>query len=364
MLPLLFMGHVKFTLKSWVRPRVSLGVPAGMRVPINDLRQALHPPLAVPGGKHTMPPPGRRRGKLIVVAHVSSNEHVEMYLYDPDGSGICHNVGVVALPAGTLKTNGGGWFTASSKEHARSIFQNKAAGRDFIAMSTDHQLDEAMAQWNDIEDSPAGYGHGPVREVIYVEDVEIYSNGNTVEFVSWWLNPHQPTYVHVVFPQTADRSPVGVSGFKKLSEPDFDDRLHLTYDHDDVARTRRNVGEGGRASLKIDGAAVHFRSDRHGTRYFSPRHSKETGRRIEYSFKMGEMQDIQSDVPIEGMGELVFMDTRTGEELSSTEIGGVLNAHQLPPEHLEPRLYVYRVDKVGRNNTLHEPYWEEAHERG
>ena len=305
-----------------------------------------------------MPPPGRRRGQLIVVAHVSSNEHVEMYLYDPEGSGICHNVGVVALPAGSLKTNNDGWFTQSSKELARSIFRNKAAGRDFIAISTDHQLDEAMSQWNDPQDGPEGYGAGPIREVIHVEDVEIVSNGSTVEFVSWWLNPNQPTYVHVVFPQTEARRPVGVIGFKVLDEPGFDDRLHLTYDHDDVDKLRRNVGPDGRASIKVDGAATHFRVDKNGARYFSPRHSKETGRRIEYSFKLGEMQDVKSDVPIQGMGELVFVDTRTGKEIPAHEIGGVLNANQLPAEHLEPRLYIYRVDRVGRKSTLDEPYWE------
>jgi hypothetical protein len=287
-----------------------------------------------------------------------------MYLYDPEGSGICHNIGVVALPAGSLKTNNNGWFTQSTKDMARGIFRNKAAGRDFIGLSTDHQLNEAMAQWNRLEDGPSGYGAGPARQVIHVEDVEILSDGHTVQFVSWWLNPNQPTYVHVVFPQGRGRpSPVGVIGFRQLSEPQFDDRLHMVSDSQDVERFRRNVGLNGHASLKVDGASCHFVSDRHGTRYFSPRHSEETGRRIEYSFKLGELQDITSEQPITGMGELVFVDKATGRELSSTEIGGVLNAHQLPPARLEPRLYIYRIDKVGRSSVINEPYWEQNRPR-
>lgn len=306
-----------------------------------------------------MPPPGRRRGQLIVVAHIASNEHVEMYVHDPDGSGICHNVGVVAVPEGTLKRNNNGWFTATTKEEARSIFRNKAAGRDFIAFSTDHRLDEAMCSWNTPEDGPSGYGAGPIREVIHVEDIEIYSNGSTVEFTSWWLNPHQRVFLHVVFPSSSNRKgTVGVIGYKQLPEPQFEDRLHLTYDRDDVLKLQRNIGSDGRASIKIDGAATHFRVDKHGARYFSPRTSKQTGKRIEYSAKLGSLQDVASDEPIQGMGELVFVDTTTGELLKAHEVGGVLNANRLPDDHLEPRLYVYRIDQVGRRRVIDEPYWE------
>lgn len=346
-------------VKARVKPYIRMGKPRAVQASVSRMQ----PQLAVPGGRHTMPPPGRRRGQLIVVAHISSNEHVEMYIHDPYGSGICHNIGVVALPAGTLRTNGNGWFTLATRETARSIFRNKAAGRDFIGLSTDHTYLEAVSQWNRPEDGPAGYGAGPIRQVIYVEDVEIYSNGSTVEFVSWWLNPDQPTYTHVVFPASSAREhPVGVIGFKQLDEPVFEDRLHMISDKRDVDKFRRNVGTG-RASLKMDGASVHLMSDRNGTRYFSPRQSKESHRRIEYSFKMGQLQDITSDMPIKGMGELVFVDTRTGRQLSSAEIGGLLNADALPPEYLQPKIYIYRIDQVGRTSTIDEPYWEQNRQR-
>lgn len=354
-LPSVLRMVVKGRVKRLARPRL----PKGMTAVATATRAKLHPPLAVAGGRHTMPPPGRRRGQLIVVAHIASNEHVEMYVYDPDGSGTCHNVGVVTVPEGTLKRNTNGWFTAATKEEARSIFRNKAAGRDFIAFSTDHRLDEAMCSWNTQEDGPSGYGAGPIREVIHVENVEIYSNGSTVEFTSWWLNPYQRVFLHVVFSSSSDRKgTVGVIGYKQLPEPQFEDRLHLTYDRDDVLKLQRNIGPDGRASIKIDGAATHFRIDKHGARYFSPRTSKQTGKRIEYSAKLGNLQDVASDEPIQGMGELVFVDLTTGEFLKAHEVGGVLNANRLPDDHLEPRLYVYRIDQVGRRRVIDEPYWE------
>ena len=320
-------------------------------------------PLAVPGGKHTLPPAGRRRGQLIVVYHDAdrAGPHAEMYLYDPQGSGIAHNIGVIKL-AKPAKLNNAGWVTNDERERIRKLIVAKGTGRDWIAFSTDHQADEAVSQWNQRELGPEGYGAGSLRQVIHVEDVEIHSDGSTVEFVSWWLDGTRPCYVHVVFPRTNSRdSAVGVIGFRKLSEPKLEDRLHLTFDGKDAAKFRRNL-PGGRASLKIDGASAHFVSGPEGTRYFSPRESKETGRRIEYSFKLGQLQDVKSEEPIVGMGELVFVDEH-GRELSSTEISGILNSDALPPANITPRLYVYRVDRVGRKDVLSEPYWEQNRPR-
>jgi hypothetical protein len=62
------------------------------------------------------------------------------------------------------------------------------------------------------------------------------------------------------------------------------------------------------------------------------------------------------------MAEVVFVNP-AGEELSQSEIGGILNAHALPPEDTEPRLWVYRVDRQGRKATLDEPYWEQNRPR-
>jgi len=304
--------------------------------------------------KATLPPPGRRRGTLVVVAHDAdkAGQHTEIYLHDSK-SGIAHNVGVAKLPLGMMRTNGDGWLTQASKQEIQLHWRAKAAGRDWLAVSNDHSPSDARASWSKHSDGPrAGErGAGSLRQVIHEEPVEILSDSATVQFMSWWINPHSPIYFHLVFKDTR----VGVIGTRKISEPEFDDRLHLTYDGDDVDRFLRNLHEG-RASKKIDGASVHFRASRQGTRYFSPRLSKETGRRIEYSFKLGEMQDITSEETVQGMGELVFV--RDGRELPFNEVGGLLNANRLPPEDVHPRIYVYRIDKVGRKSLMDEPYWE------
>lgn len=330
-----------------------IGRIAAARIELRVLR-----PLAVAGGTWSAPAPGRRRGKLIIVVHRAdkAGDHVEMYIEDSN-TGICHNVGVARLERAP-KLNHKGWLTESSQEDAIQLLRNKGEGRDWIAFSTDHQPWEARASWNRHEDGPAGYGAGQLRQVIREEPIEFTSDGSTIEFQSWELNSWDRTYVHVVFPPDDKRSsPVGVIGFKHLPEPEFEDRLHLTFDGQDPARFRRNL-PGGRCSIKKDGASTHFVSDKHGTRFFSPRKSVENGRRIEYSSKLGDLQDVKSSEKIVGMGELTFVDTRTGHELGESEIGGVLNSDALPPDYLEPRVYVYRVDQVGRKNVISEPYWE------
>jgi hypothetical protein len=321
------------------------------------------PPLAVPAGRHSLPPPGRRRGKFVVVYHnaYQAGPHTEAYVEDPE-TGIAHNVGVIRdLDPDHVKLNNDGWLTRDSKEYLKDVWRAKAHSRAWIAFSTDHRLHEARDQWNRPEDGPAPgeYGAGPLRQVIFEEDVEIYVENDTVHWVSWQLNPRQQMYVHKVFSETN----VGVVGFKAQPEVQFEDRLHLTSDGQDQERFLRNVGEG-HASEKIDGASCHFVSDKHGTRFFSPRHyDKGAGPRIEYSFKLGSLQDITSEQPTKGMAEIVLVDTDTGRMLSSTEIGGELNAHRLPPPNIQPRLYVYRIDNVGRNNTLHEPAWPDNRAR-
>ena len=315
-------------------------------------------PLAVAGGAWSATAPGRRRGKLIIVVHRAdkAGDHVEMYVED-SRTGICHNVGVAKLEK-TPKLNNQGWLTEASQEEAIQLIRRKGEGRDWIAFSTDHQPWEARASWNRREDGPAGYGAGQLRQVIREEPIEFTSDGSTIEFQSWELNSWDRTYVHVVFPPDGKRSsPVGVIGFRRQPEPEFNDRLHLTFDGQDPDRFRRNL-PGGRASLKIDGASTHFVVDKDGARFFSPRRSKENGRRIEYSPKLGQLQDLRSEEKIVGMGELVFVDKRTGKQLGPNQIGGLLNSDELPPEHLEARVYVYRIDKVGRKDVVNEPYWE------
>lgn len=316
-------------------------------------------PLAKPGGEHTFPTGRRRfRAKFIVVYHNAdrAGPHTEGYVEDPE-TGVAHNVGVIKdFDNSEVTFNNEGWVTQDSKEYLKDVWRAKAHSRAWIPFSTDHLGSEARETWLVRADGPdmGVYGAGSTRQVLWEEDVEVYVTDGTVHWTSWELNPRQPLYVHKVFEETN----VGVIGFKQLPEPQFEDRLHLTTDGDDEAKFLRNVGADGHASEKIDGASTHFISDKNGTRFFSPRHyDKGAGPRIEYSAKLGGLQDVTSEETTKGMAEIVFVDSRTGRTLSAAETGGELNSHRLPSSHLIPKVSVYRVDQVGRNNTLHEPAW-------
>ena len=168
---------VKGPTRRWLAARLQLQlrVPSAALPKLVAAMKTTHAPrMAVPGGRHSLPPPGRRRARLVVVVHLAykAGPHAEMYIVDPK-TGIAHNVGVVRLDQDDVHLNSDGWLTVSSKERVRDVFRRKATGRDWMAFSTDHRPDEARAEWNHPDDGPAvgEYGAGPLRQVIWEEDV-------------------------------------------------------------------------------------------------------------------------------------------------------------------------------------------------
>ena len=193
-LPLALRGWAKDTAKTAAGRRASVfrpGIPMTLSAMATAVSCRTQPPLAVRGGKASMPPPGRFRGKRILVYHEASNDHVEMYVYD-ERTGVAHNVGVHVLTAEEaegIRMNNNSWLTADSKEICKEVFNSKANNREFVGITTDHRLHEARSTWNRREDGPSGYGAGTHREVVSEIDIEAYSNGSTIEWVDWELNP-------------------------------------------------------------------------------------------------------------------------------------------------------------------------------
>jgi hypothetical protein len=128
---------------------------------------------------------------------------------------------------------------------------------------------------------------------------------------------------------------------------------------------------------KYDGASCYFHSDTgQGFKFFSPRFSKETGHRIEYTYKLPEMAEVGHPAKPVGMGELLFWkrtpagyllreftDWRGPEGLcwnymEASEIGGVLNSHHVRASDIWPELRVYRIDKMSGTNTYDLPFWD------
>ena len=301
------------------------------------------------------------------------NCHLDLYLADGKTA---WSIGVKRLSA-LLKTSGGGSLTKDSKDEALAILRREMHRRGWLAQSTTHSLPQARAEWFATADGPRGYGGGPIRQVVSDIEVWIDSDGQHASWLDWRLNPHAPAYVFKIMTKGPARSKNILSlGFKKPQTPELADRLHLAMVHDAGSFLTR-IGADGHITQKIDGAACHFEVGPHGLRAWSPRVSVRSGQRIEYTAKLGRLSavELHATPPVRGMAELVFVKPGgwargayralgclgianrlgLGAETVVNETAGLLNANALPPSGYEPRLYIYRIDSVGRRKSvLHE----------
>lgn len=112
-----------------------------------------------------------------------------------------------------------------------------------------------------------------------------------------------------------------------------------------------------------------------GIKFFSPRISKETEHRIEYTYKVPELAELKSNKNPIGMGELLFWKrTKIGKllqyfspfgfksisrkYLSPAEIGGILNSDKIRPRYIYPDLKVYRIDTINNIDVSKTTFWE------
>lgn len=313
---------------------------------------------------------GHKKVERIIVFHdaYKAGPHIEWYLVV---NGQAHNMGVKRLNAERLERigydkrgfyNNNGDLSQKARRSLLEVVQEEFDGEglgSFVGQSTDHMPDEARESWRVGErlTDQSSYGAGKARIVLADDKVEVWKLGETIEGRDPLISNNKDFYIHK-FKETENGNVVLKIGLKSHGDPDFPDRLHLkpyigeeTYD-----KFVRDVGNDGIVTLKEDGASFYFQITKHGFRAWSPRRSVETNERIQYTHKLGGVRHLTSDKPIEGMGEITFVDKRTGKILHSHEIGGLLNRKTPLDDHYEPRLVIYRIDQVGRKSVIDEPY--------
>jgi len=306
-----------------------------------------------PTSDATQPPQwlGHRRVQRIVVIHAAdkAGPHIDYHLVDESLGLYSSFVVRIKFP---LRTNSKGYLTEASKSDALEMLRQELDGSAFVAQSKDHTAHQSRTQWHN-HAITKGYGAGELREVIQDGPVDLFKSGNKLQLKDWWLNPHQETYFYRVFPgDEQKKTPIWVAGFKKPENPKLEDRLHLKMDTD-PDKFRRLVGDG-HYTVKEDGASAYMVSNPNGTRFYSPRISKKTGVRIDYTARLGSARHLDSAGTVSGMGELLLY--RRGKELKAHEIGGLLNRHAPLPEDVDVKFTLYRIDRVGRQKVTGESY--------
>lgn len=315
----------------------------------------------------SMPPDwqGHRHVQRVIVFH-DANEagpHVEWYI-DVDGQS--YNIGVKRLTSeryNKVKYNSQGKLTQESRDYLLNIVREEydGGGRgSFVGQSTDHHPREAREEWAEWDPlHQGGYGAGRSRTVLDDSTIEVWKLGQTIEGRDWVIDKHRDFYIHKPFPGSRDT--ILKVGLKKQANPTFKDRLHLKPrigGQDTLELFKEHVGPDGIVTIKHDGASFYFILDRQGLQAFSPRISKETGSRISYTHRIGDLRYKTSEQRVVGMGELQYVDKRTGHTLLAHEVGGILNTRGPIPNYVEPRLTIYRIDEFGRKDVSHEPYKE------
>jgi hypothetical protein len=309
---------------------------------------------------------GHKQIDRIIVYHEAykAGPHVEAYLVI---DGTAYNVGVKRLRPEHIDniTKNNGKLTIKSRDYLIDVMADEFKKGAFLAQTTDHTPAEARMSWTNHKFNK-GYGAGEMREVLLDSKVDLFHCGDTIEYRDWDLNPDSNAYVASVFAPTEDRpGRILKVGFKKHESPKFADRLHLKphIGESTFERFKKHIGENGTVTVKLDGASCYFESTKDGTSYFSPRHSKVTGERINYNGKVKGLVNVKSEQRTTGMGELNYIDTNTGRVLTAHETGGILNRNAPVPEHIKPVLTVYRIDKIGNKHVGSEPYASHVHDR-
>ncbi len=252
--------------------------------------------------------------------------------------------------ANDIKLNTNGELTQKSikilMNHLKDEFDGGGYGSR-VFQNYDHNPEEAKMEWfnNEIEE---GYGSGRIRQVIHESDVHIlwHNNDNAGQATSIYM-PGISSERFVYFHQLHKNIDVAKMGFKAFKDVKFEDRLHLKMVEEE---TFKATVDSSKTTYKYDGASSYIETDKHGTRFFSPRDSVKTGHRIDYTGKMPtDVINTKSEDRIKGMGELLFK--RNGKYLSSTDIGGLLNGNSIIPEDIETEYRLYRVDSIGRTDV-------------
>lgn len=252
-----------------------------------------------------------------------------------------------------IRYNRSGRLTEASRKALLDHLRDEVAQSSRMAQNLDHSPTNARMGWLKGERGLKGYGAGQTRQVVLEEPVEILSVGKDVGATlrmfcpSIW--PHGQTYLHKLYPGKSGSAPIVVWGQTKPKVPVFEPKPSLVMiKPEEVEKFLKRV-DPTTITVKEDGAATSFDTTDKGTTFWSPRISKETGQRIEYTHKLPELMRMRHDAHPRGRGELMFRRRMLWfpiwRKLSAAEIGGILNANHIRPRDVIPDFMVYSVDK-------------------
>lgn len=293
---------------------------------------------------------GRMIKKAIIVYHDANKagKHIDIHL---------GHVSLVTRISGKpiesiLRFNKDGSLTAASKGLLMDFVRLELKNHARFAQNIDHTPANARSSW--LRPTSGGYGSGNTRQIVHESDMEVISidrgDGSTAKIYAPGIDKHRMLFLHKLYPGTGKKAPIVIFGAMKSDSPAFSDRLHLSK-AENMEEFRRKV-DPSTVTIKEDGASTHFTISEKGATFWSPRISKETGERIQYTGKLPELARLVAKSRTSGMGELKFRvkfnlfdpHTWSQRELSAAEIGGVLNSDSIRPRWLEPSVSVYRID--------------------
>ncbi len=259
--------------------------------------------------------------------------------------------------------------------HVRAEIENGSR----VAQNLDHSQANARATWYHGDKSAKHYGAGFSRQVVLETEVDVYKTdyGHPMHVYAPALNPHRPMYIYPLYPgvqktwlhkDRTNRAPILIWGMNAHQPPVLEDRLHLKLiDPSDVDKLEAKA-DMATSTAKLDGSSCWVVITPKGTTVWSPRESVVTGDRIEYTHKLDGLASLTSETTMVAMGELVWRQRQTRwEKLTRQQPqpwfpaatgSGILNSNSLTPEDVEPMIFLYRADRVGRRNVHALEFWD------
>ena len=252
-----------------------------------------------------------------------------------------------------VRFNRHGVLTQSSKTLLMDHLRGEVAGNSRMAQNLDHSPQNARMSWLAGEDGLKGYGSGLTRQIVLEEPIEVLDVGDdagqTLRMFCPSIWRHGQLFLHKLYPGKSKGSPIIIWGKLKTKDPKFEDRLDLTdikpkHHNRFMARVDRKT-----ITRKEDGAGTHFDTGNRFTTFWSPRISKETGHRIEYTHKLTELMHVTHPAKPCGMGEMLFRRRvwifPIWRRMNIGEIGSVLTSGKIRPRDVRPDFMVYRIDR-------------------
>lgn len=272
--------------------------------------------------------------------------------------------------ADQIKFNAQGELTQASKDALLDLVRDEIRNHSRFPQNADHSLANAAYVWNKDQGPTTGYGSGPTRQVILRDEVEFY-HLRVDSSLHMYAPALLPRGLYLYRFNEQGTTPIVIWGELKPREPVFEDRLHLKFiQEEDFEDKFLGKVDWSTVTRKYDGASCYAASNGEGVKIFSPRYSKRTGHRIEYTWVVPELAEkglnpVQPDrvQHTVWMGEMMFWErTPLGEAVwllfrvrgpegwtwkykSAAEIGGLLNANRIRPRDVYPEVRIYRVDR-------------------